>query len=132
HLGPRPQRVRPFGRQPGQPAPAQDRTRPEEPGPDQDDLGRRLHADGRRPGSRPMTLRGIPRWPRSLGGQLVALLLIALIVAQAFTLWIFTDERRGALVDQARGSIVSRTAAIVRLLEETPEPLNERILDAVS
>ena len=71
-----------------------------------------------------MTLRGIPLWPRSLGGQLVALLLIALIVAQAFTLWIFTDERRGALVDQARGSIVSRTAAIVRLLEETPEPHN--------
>ncbi|SDT97829.1 ATP-binding protein [Stappia sp. ES.058] len=71
-------------------------------------------------------------WPASLGGQLIALLLIALIVAQCLTLWLFAGERRLALVEMARTTFLSRTASLVRLLETTPQAQHADILQAVS
>ncbi len=70
--------------------------------------------------------------PRSLAGQLIALILVALVVSQLFTLWLFTDERRAALLELAGGTVVSRTAALVDLLDETPPHLHEQIRRAAS
>jgi signal transduction histidine kinase len=71
-------------------------------------------------------------WPRRLAGQLIALLLLALVLAQAISLWIFLDERRVAVQSANRLQILSRTASIVRLLEDTPQTLHEQILRTAS
>jgi signal transduction histidine kinase len=45
---------------------------------------------------------------------------------------IFADERRAALRMVGREQVLTRTAGLVRLLEETPEPLHGRILETSS
>jgi signal transduction histidine kinase len=70
--------------------------------------------------------------PKSLAGQLIGLLLIALFVAQAISVWIFHDERRIALIAVARDNLLTRSASIARLLEDTPASLHDRILEASS
>ncbi len=79
-----------------------------------------------------MTWQRLSLLPRSLAGQLIALILAALIVSQLFTLWLFTDERRAALLELAGGTVVSRTASLVELLDETPPQLHEQIRNAAS
>ncbi len=74
-----------------------------------------------------MTLR---LWPRSLAGQLVLVLIAALAAAQVVTLVVFLQNRRSAIEAAAREQIIGRTAALVRLLEDTPPELQPRILDA--
>lgn len=69
-------------------------------------------------------------WPRSLAGQLIVLLLGALIIAQLITAAILIDEQRLALRDAERGRILARTASVVRLIEDTPPALHGRILAA--
>ncbi|PQO22900.1 two-component sensor histidine kinase [Rhodobacteraceae bacterium WD3A24] len=68
--------------------------------------------------------------PDSLRGQLVVVILAALIVAQGVSAWLFVDERslavRAALGMEAAG----RAANIARLLEEAPETLHGSILRA--
>jgi signal transduction histidine kinase len=71
-------------------------------------------------------------WPTRLAGQLIALLLLALILAQAISFWIFLDERRVAVQSANRLQILSRTASIIRLLEDTPQALHEQILRTAS
>ena len=70
--------------------------------------------------------------PKTLAGQLIALLLLALVAAQALSFWFFYDERRHAVRAAARGHVFSRTAAIVRLIAETPQRLHEQILETAS
>lgn len=69
--------------------------------------------------------------PRSLGGQLVVLLLAALIASQAVAFLIFSDERRQAVRMVHQLDILERTAAMVRVLEATPPALRDEILVAV-
>jgi signal transduction histidine kinase len=71
-------------------------------------------------------------WPARLAGQLIALLLLALILAQAISFWIFLDQRRLAVEAANRLQILSRTASIVRLLEDTPPAVHEQILHTAS
>ncbi len=71
-------------------------------------------------------------WPRTLAGQLVLLLLLALFGAQLLTFLIFADERRLALLAAGREQVIARTAALLRLLRETPEDLHPRIVRAAS
>ncbi len=66
-------------------------------------------------------------WPRTLAGQLVAGILAALIVAQLVTFAIFVDERRMAARAAARTQVLQRSAAVFRLLENTPPALSSRI-----
>ncbi|NIA70022.1 HAMP domain-containing protein [Pelagibius litoralis] len=68
--------------------------------------------------------------PRSLAGQLIALLLTALVLSQAATVFIFADERRFALREASRDQVLARTATLVRLIEQTPTGLHENILAA--
>lgn len=67
---------------------------------------------------------------RSLRAQLVVLIVAALAVAQAISLWLFVDERslaiRAALGFEAAG----RAANVVRLIEEAPAALQPSILRA--
>jgi signal transduction histidine kinase len=79
-------------------------------------------------------LPGILRrlWPRRLAGQLIALLLLALVLAQVASFLIFEDERFAALRTAERKHILSRTASIVRLIENTPAELDEQIVRTAS
>ncbi|MEP3045897.1 MAG: ATP-binding protein [Roseibium sp.] len=71
-------------------------------------------------------------WPKKLATQLILLLLVAILVAQAIALVIFHDQRRIAMVALARDNVLSRAVSIAELLEETPPNLQSRILDASS
>jgi signal transduction histidine kinase len=66
-------------------------------------------------------------WPRTLAGQLIAGILLALVVAQLVTFAVFVDERRMATRAAARTQVLQRSAAVFRLLENTPPALAERI-----
>lgn len=67
---------------------------------------------------------------RSLRAQLIVLIVGALVLAQAVSLWLFVDERslaiRAALGFEAAG----RAANVVRLIEEAPAELHPSILRA--
>ena len=65
--------------------------------------------------------------PRSLAGQMIALLLLALVAAQGVTLAIYLDERRHAVRAAERAQVISRLVSVVRLLGDTPPELSERI-----
>lgn len=71
-------------------------------------------------------------WPKKLASQLILLLLIAIICAQAIAIIFFHDQRRIALVALARDSILTRAVSIAELLDTTPPSLHERILEASS
>jgi hypothetical protein len=71
-------------------------------------------------------------WPGSLAGQLVLIVLVALVAGQLSSVLIFADERRVALRAASREQVLARTAGLARLLEETPPELRERILRASS
>lgn len=85
-----------------------------------------------------MNLSGIAKkglgflWPRSLASQLIILMLAAIVAAQALSIWIFQDERRIALVAAARDNLLARAVSVAGLLEDTPERLQKRILEASS
>ncbi|PVA08945.1 two-component sensor histidine kinase [Pelagivirga sediminicola] len=70
------------------------------------------------------------RFLGSLRGQLVLLIISALVLAQAISLWLFVDERglavRAALGAEAAG----RAANVARLIEEAPQELQASILRA--
>ncbi len=70
--------------------------------------------------------------PQTLAGQMIALLLLALIGSQLLSFWFFFDERRAAVRTAAQGHVFSRTGSIVRLLSETPPRLHSQILDAIN
>jgi signal transduction histidine kinase len=65
--------------------------------------------------------------PRTMAGQLVALLLGALVVTQAVAAFVFIDERRHALHGLVHEQVLMRTVGMVRLLEET-SPGSHRVL----
>ena len=71
-------------------------------------------------------------WPKRLAGQMIALLLLALVAAQVITILIFADEHRLALRAADRAQLLGRTVSIVRLLESSPPSLHEQILTTAS
>ena len=70
--------------------------------------------------------------PKSLSGQLIALLLAGLFLTQLLAFLIFVDERRQAISGALQFGLVERTAAVVRLIENRPPELRDRILRAAS
>ncbi len=66
-------------------------------------------------------------WPKSLAAQLIAGILLALVVAQIVTFAVFVDERRLAVRSAARTQVLQRTAAVVRLLENSPPAMRAGI-----
>lgn len=72
----------------------------------------------------------LPR-PRSLSGQIIALLLLALVASQLASVVLLAGERRGALVAAHREQVLERVASVVRLFDVTPADLHGRVLAAV-
>lgn len=66
----------------------------------------------------------------SLRGQLLALILGALVVAQAISLWLFVDERSLAVRAAVGAEAAGRAANVALLLEEAPADLRAAILRA--
>jgi signal transduction histidine kinase len=60
------------------------------------------------------------------------LILAALVLAQIATVLIFAESRRAAVQAAGREQVFGRTAALVRLIEDTPADLHQRILRAAS
>ncbi len=57
------------------------------------------------------------RWgPQRLTGQMIGLLLVALVIAQVANFLIFTDERRAAIRLVERTQILERTASLIHLI----------------
>lgn len=69
---------------------------------------------------------------RSLRSQFVVLIVGALAVAQAVSLWLFVDERSLAIRAAVGFEAAGRAANIARLLEEAPQDLHESILRAAN
>lgn len=70
--------------------------------------------------------------PKRLAGQMIALLLLALVLAQAITVVIFADQRQFAIRAVDRSQLLGRGAAVARLIERTPASVHEDILEAAS
>ncbi len=70
--------------------------------------------------------------PKSLSGQLIALLLAGLFLTQLVAFLIFADERRQAISGALQFGLVERTAAVVRLIEDRPPERRDRMLRAAS
>ena len=69
-------------------------------------------------------------WPRSLAGQLIAALMIALVLAQIISIMMFAFERKNITLSATRGQILDRTASVVRVLNQTDMALHDRFLNA--
>jgi len=70
--------------------------------------------------------------PQSLTGRLVLLLLLALLVSQLAAALLLSDEREAAVRLVQRENVLLRTVAVVRLLQESPPELQQRIVEAAS
>lgn len=70
------------------------------------------------------------RYVDSLRGQLVLLIIAALAIAQAFSLWLFVDERSLAVRTAQGLEAAGRAANVARLIEEAPAGLHASILRA--
>jgi signal transduction histidine kinase len=69
-------------------------------------------------------------WTRSLAGQMVVLLLLALVVSHAIGFYIYRDERTQVIRGALKEEFLARTAAVTRLLDATPADLHGEILRA--
>ncbi len=58
----------------------------------------------------------------SFGGQLIALLLAALVVAQALSFVVFTGDREQAVRAANRTGLLESMASIMRVLSRTDHP----------
>ena len=69
---------------------------------------------------------------RSLSGQLILLVVAALVVAQVISLFLFADERSLAIRAALGFEAVGRAANVARLIEEAPLDLQDSILRAAN
>lgn len=67
--------------------------------------------------------------PKSLSGQLIGLILLAVFTSHVIAVVILADERREALEEATRGEVLARTATIARLLSISPANLHSQILE---
>ena len=67
-------------------------------------------------------------WPRGVAGQLVAVVLVALLLALGAAFLIFADERQGALEVQQREQVLGRVVSAVELLAVLPAEQEARLL----
>lgn len=70
--------------------------------------------------------------PGGLAGQLILLLLAALLLSQIASIAFFSSERRQAVRAVQREAVLGRTVALARLLAETPPALHDRLIIAAS
>ncbi len=71
-------------------------------------------------------------WPRSLAGQLIAVLLPVLAIAQITGFVISVDERVRAIRLAARDEFLTRTGSVARLLQSTPAADHKEIINGMT
>lgn len=71
-------------------------------------------------------------WPRSARGQLLALLLLAVVAAQLLSVAILSDERRLAVASVRREVALAQLVSVVRLLRLAPPEAEAAVLAAAS
>ena len=69
--------------------------------------------------------------PRGLAGQLVLLLVGALVVAQVSGFALFARERVTAYREAYREGVAARLVALVRLIEDSPAEKSQRPADTI-
>lgn len=75
----------------------------------------------------------LQRWyPQRLTGQMIGLLLGALVIAQVANFLIFMDERRAAIRLVERTQILERTASLVQLIENSSPATHGKMVQAAS
>lgn len=70
--------------------------------------------------------------PRTLAGQLIALLLAALAVSQAIAFVIYSDERTNAVRQADRVGLLENTASVLRILRLAQPELRDQLARAAS
>lgn len=70
--------------------------------------------------------------PRTLNGQLISLLLLALVVSQIVSVVVLYSDRQRAIREISGRNILGRMITIVRMLEDTPQDMREQVLRAAS
>jgi signal transduction histidine kinase len=65
--------------------------------------------------------------PRSFAGRLTLLLILALLIAQGIAFVLFSSERIRAVRHAYQENVVTRTAGVLRLLEETQPALHDQV-----
>lgn len=71
--------------------------------------------------------RFIP-WPKRLLGQMIVLILVALLLAQGISLWVLSGAHQQAITGHSQKFMMRQLTSIVRLLDTTPADLHARIL----
>lgn len=69
-------------------------------------------------------------YPRSIAGQLISLIFVALVVSQVLTLFMFFGERDEAVREAWRAAFAARVASVARLAEEAPPELAQQFVSA--
>jgi signal transduction histidine kinase len=70
--------------------------------------------------------------PRSLSGRLIALMLLALALAQGASLLVYRFERNRAVRDTVRDECLGRAASTIRLMDATPPEQRGGMLETVA
>ena len=71
-------------------------------------------------------------WPQRLAGQMIGLLLGALMLAQMANFIFFMDDRRAAIRSVERTQILDRTASLIDLIGRSPSALHGQMIQAAS
>lgn len=71
-------------------------------------------------------------WMRSLTGQLIGLMLLALVLSQLAFTFIYRNDRAKSFRDLRREEFLSRAAAVARLVGSTSPEMHREILQAAS
>lgn len=71
-------------------------------------------------------------WMRSLTGQLIGLMLLALVLSQAIFFLLYRSERESLLRNVQRDEFLARVASVTRLVATTDSGLHPEILRAAS
>ena len=71
-------------------------------------------------------------FPQSLAGQMIVLLLLALVASHVVSAFIFEDERRASVRDAVREEAITAIATSTLLLLDTPTQVRRRVVRQVS
>lgn len=77
-------------------------------------------------------IRRLRLWPRGLAGQMILLVVLAVLLAQVGAYVFFLDERREAVRAVGREVTIERIDSLLRVLAETPTDMHGRVLMAAS
>ncbi|MBR9909029.1 MAG: HAMP domain-containing protein [Gammaproteobacteria bacterium] len=69
-------------------------------------------------------------WPRTLVGQMVALIVVALLLAMIANVWVLSRAHQNSQMVANERFVVRQFVSLVQLLENTPPELHEKVIKA--